>query len=523
MPLLQATSIEDYFSSSPIKKRKRSPDSHSPGNNDSSPTAAASSDSATDIDNGTRTNPHKWKPRVEYDEVQVSQLKPGFAGVRFVVKVVNVFEQGMKGAQGSRSNGNGSGNGARGCLKILGKGADGGVLMVHLYYADVPYDIGLGSVVTVWTPYISRVREEEKGGAEGAGAAATTATLGAGAGDGSAPISRSGYSAPSGSGAELMTSIFPERDGKCHVRIHRGEDANGLCRGVGGEGKVESLVGFMERMGRGGGTGGSGRVLVFVKAIGEVVTCEFGWYEVFVKGEVANWMRYDTDTNKQGRPTQKLDIGIADESGEAMLTLFGRMMASALKDWVPCSTILLITKPNCWGAHSSRLSVSARTMVEVDPEGMGEGGEWLARLAGWSGRGVNERFPEGGELVWFLLRGYGEVLICEYLVFDVEAVEEAVTRVKFTLADIDDFIRVGPKNQIYMGYLNVLLTEVNLVTMYKANRLFSAEWYDFLALREMIHFTIYTNQSATAAAVYPYTETHQPQDVDSAERMLSLG
>lgn len=101
------------------------------------------------------------------------------------------------------------------------------------------------------------------------------------------------------------------------------------------------------------------------------------------------------DTNTKGTPTQKIDVGIEDESGEAILTLFGRMMFSALKDWDPSNTILLITKPNCWPG-SSKLTVSARTMIEVDPLGLGEEVEWLRRLAGWSGAGVNERFPEGG-------------------------------------------------------------------------------------------------------------------------------
>lgn len=106
------------------------------------------------------------------------------------------------------------------------------------------------------------------------------------------------------------------------------------------------------------------------------------------------------DTNAKGKRTEKIDVGIEDESGEAILTLFGRMMYSALKEWVPSSTILLITRPNCWGVNSSRLSVSSRTMIEVDPQGPGldEGVEWLRRLAGWSGRGVNERFPEEGLL-----------------------------------------------------------------------------------------------------------------------------
>lgn len=73
-------------------------------------------------------------------------------------------------------------------------------------------------------------------------------------------------------------------------------------------------------------------------------------------------------------------------------------MCSALKEWVPSSTILLITRPNCWGSNSSRLSVSSRTMIEADPQCLDEDVDWLRRLAGWSGRGVNERFPEEGLL-----------------------------------------------------------------------------------------------------------------------------
>lgn len=113
----------------------------------------------------------------------------------------------------------------------------------------------------MWTPHVSKVKPaEEEGG--------TSATAAGGGGGGN----RSDVVAGSGSAAELMTSIFPERDGKCHVRIHRMEKDKGLCRvPVGGKGLdgVVSLGGFFQ-----GGRKGE-KVLVFVKALGEVVACEF--------------------------------------------------------------------------------------------------------------------------------------------------------------------------------------------------------------------------------------------------------
>lgn len=96
-------------------------------------------------------------------------------------------------------------------------------------------------------------------------------------------------------------------------------------------------------------------------------------------------------TNTKGQPSDKIDIGIGDESGEAILTLYGRMMLSALR-WTPVSTILLISRVN-WRLDW-RLSVTARTMIEVDPDIVEA--EWLRRVAVGQSRCVNQVYPEGG-------------------------------------------------------------------------------------------------------------------------------
>lgn len=135
MALLQATSIEDYFSSSPLKKRKRSPEENNnqPISTDPSSTSiSSSSDLTTDIDRNT-TN-YKSTRRAEYDDVLVSELKPGFRGVKVTVMVVNVFEQVMRGG-GGKGGGNGAGNGARGCLKVLGMDGSGVLLVCMAFIA----------------------------------------------------------------------------------------------------------------------------------------------------------------------------------------------------------------------------------------------------------------------------------------------------------------------------------------------------------------------------------------------------
>lgn len=155
MALLQATSIEDYFSSSPVKKRKRSPGENniqSTSNDPSSTAISSSSDPTTDSDRNNTAN--KSTRRAEYDEVPVSELKPGFRGVKVMVRVVNIFEQGMKGG------GKGStGNGVRGCLKILGKDGEGVILVcVHVLCFCFCYD---------WWGVLCRGGEERDGGGRG--------------------------------------------------------------------------------------------------------------------------------------------------------------------------------------------------------------------------------------------------------------------------------------------------------------------------------------------------------------------
>ncbi|KAL1998817.1 hypothetical protein VTN02DRAFT_5532 [Thermoascus thermophilus] len=336
-----------------------------------------------------------WKPRQNYEDVLIGELTPGPRRVTFMARVVNIYDLPVA-SKSPRA--------AKGCLQVLAKDHTGCIL-IRLWYIDLEYNLGLGSLFTVWTPHVSVPKPNPRSGGPNRGR---------------------------GDPAPLMTSIFPERDGACRVVVHDDGVASRICRVPLGyrEGQppghgLSSLAESRRLAGREASV--ETTVLVYVKAVGAVTRV----------------------TNSKGQPADKIDIGIGDESGEAILTLYGRMMLSALR-WTPGSTILLISRVH-WRLDW-RLSVTARTMIDVDPDIVEA--EWLRRAAVGRSRCVNQAYPEG--------------------VFDVETLESAPVKLKFTLADIDEFVRARP-NEIYMGYMSLLITEVNLTTLYTKRRLFSAE------------------------------------------------
>lgn len=103
------------------------------------------------------------------------------------------------------------------------------------------------------------------------------------------------------------------------------------------------------------------------------------------------------DSNPQGVTTKKLAVGLTDESAhEVILTLYGRMLTSALQSWSPYHSTLLLTNASWKGARFGRVSISSRTMVEVDP-GITEA-EWLRAYAQGMRVLVNPLWREDGEL-----------------------------------------------------------------------------------------------------------------------------
>jgi hypothetical protein len=150
--------------------------------------------------------------------------------------------------------------------------------------------------------------------------------------------------------------------------------------------------------------------------------------------------------NSNGIAVEKLDVGITDESGaEVVLTLYGRMLRSAVRTWIPHartlhSTVLLISKAS-WKPSSRRANVNSRTIIEVNPAIVEA--ERLRRFADNVTALVNPPWPDGGKSRSVALVDlrciFGALpLMLMLAVFDVEEFASSPRRVKYTLKDIDD-------------------------------------------------------------------------------------
>ena len=125
-------------------------------------------------------------------------------------------------------------------------------------------------------------------------------------------------------------------------------------------------------------------------------------------------------------------------------------MIPSVQDWQASKTVLLISSPNC--IRGGKITTTARTQIEVDPNTTE-----AASLRQWV---LRENFPINGAFPDDL--------------FDTKALETSPQRLQFTLASLHCFINTAP-NQIYSGYLSVILAELNLISLLAKQQIFSME------------------------------------------------
>jgi hypothetical protein len=109
---------------------------------------------------------------------------------------------------------------------------------------------------------------------------------------------------------------------------------------------------------------------------------------------------YGAVTNKNGKLSENVDIGIFDDTAEASLVLWGPISAS-VAPWRASQTILLLTSPGFRVERRPQLSVTSMTHVDIDP--LMKDAEWLRKVAQRLTKKecVNPAVPEGGEsMVW---------------------------------------------------------------------------------------------------------------------------
>jgi len=96
-------------------------------------------------------------------------------------------------------------------------------------------------------------------------------------------------------------------------------------------------------------------------------------------------------------------------------------------------------------------------MLDVDPSSEWPDAKWLRKWLGDRRKkeSVKQVVPEG---VW-----------------DVEAAEGGVSRILFTLADVDEWVRSDPR-QVFTGWLSLVVLDMSLVLMRQRGMLMVSEW-----------------------------------------------
>ncbi|KAF8545347.1 hypothetical protein BDD12DRAFT_811448 [Trichophaea hybrida] len=178
---------------------------------------------------------------------------------------------------------------------------------------------------------------------------------------------------------------------------------------------------------------------------------------------------------KDGTTVEKRDIGVFDDTMEATLTLWGSTIASA-NSWDISKTVLLLTSPTIklW-RKDVQITLGRLTLVVVDP--IHWDAQWLRNYAKKLLRkpDICQPFPEAE--------------------FDWEEGLYGERRIKYTFADIDKYSRNVEAYVDYLptgqcvGWLNVVIVEMNVATLYRRNMLLCGS---------CCGFTIFTNTFSAA-------------------------
>lgn len=155
--------------------------------------------------------------------------------------------------------------------------------------------------------------------------------------------------------------------------------------------------------------------------------------------------------NRNGTTSSLLSLGIFDATADASLTLYAPLCSSATT-FTPSKTILLISNPGWRIDKSAKLTLNATSRLDIDPD-LADARRLRALAQRLTHREhVNPPFPD----------------------VDVGACENARVRVKYTLAEVDEFARANPGESV-MGYVSVIITCIDIVAPYKRNMLMCGE------------------------------------------------
>jgi hypothetical protein len=157
------------------------------------------------------------------------------------------------------------------------------------------------------------------------------------------------------------------------------------------------------------------------------------------------------DINRNGSTSELLTLGVFDDTADASLTLYSELCdsASTLK---PSKTVLLVSNPGWRIDKMATIWLNANSRVDIDPD-VGDARRLRALAQRLTKKEhVNPPFPA----------------------VDVSCYEDSPVRALYSFANIDDFARANPREEL-LGYISCIITSLNIVVPYKRNMLLNAE------------------------------------------------
>lgn len=203
------------------------------------------------------------------------------------------------------------------------------VQQIKLYFAQKPYPLRLGQMLSFWTVFIADNSKDEGGVI---------------------------------TDVNICANMFPGRVTSDHVMIHTSPASADLYHLPLDYSKDVDLPGLMsvDSWVKGGYDGVKGvKLLVCVKSIGATKKLTIA---------------------KTGKECELMDVNVFDDTAEVRMTMWNELIESA-REWVPGVTVLLLSSPGYKLGYANKgcVSIQYNTMIEVEPRF--EGAEWLRRFA----------------------------------------------------------------------------------------------------------------------------------------------
>ncbi|KAG9941433.1 hypothetical protein KCU85_g9589, partial [Aureobasidium melanogenum] len=230
--------------------------------------------------------------------------------------------------------------------------------------------------------------------------------------------------------APLYIKIFPEKDKSCHILVLDDPKFAQLCRKpLSYESTLMSLKNFTH----GGAEVTEAKILVIVKSIS-------------TRKKVLK---------KDGTTADLVKVGVMDDTGEAILSLWGVASTTSV-EWQPSQTALLISSPSLNVSHQTWLALTSSTFIDVDPS-IPEADRLRAFARHMiKKRHVNPAYPDK---------------VVEYEFWSISKPDEHVL---YSLADLDDRAREAPEDE-FEGYLSVIILDLNMTSLRQQNLLMCSE------------------------------------------------